>query len=116
MSTSQNPDFRFTPLTPAKNLEEVWKNFDPTLVIDPTSDLYILRIDPGLKKLSFEIRMTEEPLHAFLCGHRGSGKTTELARLCNDPAINDKYLPVYLTAQSFGGVSRSGASELNSVS
>jgi len=41
-------------------------------------------------------------LHAFLCGHRGSGKSTELKRLCLDKEIQDKYLTLFLTAQDFG--------------
>jgi len=37
-----------------------------------------------------------------LCGHRGSGKTTELHKLRRDASICETYLPVFLTAQDFG--------------
>ena len=32
----------FSKIGPAKNLDEVWINFDPTLVLDPASEQYIL--------------------------------------------------------------------------
>jgi len=44
----------FTTITPAKTLNDVWQNFDPTRVIDPASEQYIPRTDPELQKLSFD--------------------------------------------------------------
>lgn len=38
----------FATIKPAKDLEEVWSNFDPTLIIDPESDQYAPRHDPVL--------------------------------------------------------------------
>jgi hypothetical protein len=87
---------------PAASLEEMWSIFDPTLAVDPASNLYIPRHDPQLLKLCFELKRTPHHMHAFLCGHRGSGKTTELKRLRALPEITEKYLTVYLTAQDFG--------------
>jgi GTPase SAR1 family protein len=92
----------YTTITPAKTMEDVWQNFDPTLVIDPTSEQYIPRTDPKLQKLSFDLRHSKHHIHAFLCGHRGSGKTTELNRLCQDEKTTTKFLPIFLTAQEFG--------------
>ena len=82
---------------PAASLEEMWSIFDPTLAVDPASNP-----DPQLLKLCFELKRTPHHMHAFLCGHRGSGKTTELKRLRALPEITEKYLTVYLTAQDFG--------------
>ncbi|MCP4115531.1 MAG: AAA family ATPase [Desulfobacteraceae bacterium] len=92
----------FTTLTPAKTIEEVWQNFDPTLIIDPASEQYIPRTDPELQKLSFNLKHSRHHIHAFLCGHRGSGKTTELNRLCLDEKITQKFSPIFFTAQEFG--------------
>ncbi len=94
--------FEFTDITPANTLEEVWKNFDPTLVLDPESEQYVPRTERGLQKLAFKLKHATNPVHAFLCGHRGSGKTTELNRLCMDDAIQAKFFPLYLTAREFG--------------
>ncbi|MCP4155285.1 MAG: hypothetical protein GY757_46595, partial [bacterium] len=91
-----------TGLKPAKNLEEVWRIFDPTLTMDPRTEYYIQRTDPELQKLFFDLEHSEQHMHAFLCGHRGSGKTTELHRLRMDQGLCDKYIPVYMTIQTFG--------------
>ncbi|MFP4389889.1 MAG: hypothetical protein ACLFPR_13210 [Desulfococcaceae bacterium] len=93
----------FSHIEPATDLESMWTNFDPLLLVDPGSPQYIPRKDDALRKLAFEIRHARNPVHAFLCGHRGSGKTTELSRLCMDESIQKKFLPVYLRAEEFGG-------------
>jgi len=91
-----------TGLKPAKNLDEIWTIFDPTLTMDPRTEFYIERTAPELQKLFFELKHSNHNMHAFLCGHRGSGKTTELNRLCLDKEIRDKYTPIYMTARTFG--------------
>lgn len=91
----------FTKITPAKNLDEVWHNFDPTLIIDPNSEQYVSRINLELQKLTRHLLRLQRPFHAFLCGHRGSGKTTELHRLCMEERIRDKYFPLFLTVREF---------------
>ncbi|GFO54847.1 hypothetical protein GMSM_18540 [Geomonas sp. Red276] len=95
-------DIQFRSIVPAKTLKDVWDVFEPTLLIDPRSEFYISRTDPKLQKLSFDLKQSRNDLHAFLCGHRGSGKTTELNRLCHDPEIQSTYETVLLTAQDFG--------------
>ncbi len=86
----------------ATTLEDVMDVFDPNRAMDPQSKLYIPREDVGLRKLSTKLKTTKYRLHAFLCGHRGSGKTTELKRLISDPGITDRYQTVYLTTAAFG--------------
>lgn len=93
----------FTKISPAKNLDGIWHNFDPTLIIDPDSDQYVTRTDPEISKLTSHLLRSRRPFYAFLCGHRGSGKTTELNRLCMDERIRDKYFPLFLTAREFAG-------------
>ncbi|MGH2397960.1 MAG: hypothetical protein ACRDFW_13505 [bacterium] len=58
----------------AQTLEEVWANFDPTLAVDPATQFYIARQDDRLHSLRFELMRARGDFHAFLCGHRGSGK------------------------------------------
>ena len=60
--------FEFTDITPANTLEEVWKNFDPTLVLDPESEQYVHRTAPELQKLAFNLKHASNPVHAFLFG------------------------------------------------
>ncbi|MCK4761440.1 MAG: hypothetical protein KAW12_04510 [Candidatus Aminicenantes bacterium] len=91
-----------TDITPAKNLDEIWKNFDPMLTMDPRTEFYIQRTDPEIRKLFFDLKKSQGIIHAFLCGHRGSGKTTELNRLCQDEDIQNKYHTLYLSIQDFG--------------
>lgn len=95
-------DYEFQSIVPAASLKEIWDVFEPTLLIDPTSEFYIQRTDPKLQKLTFDLKQTRSDLHAFLCGHRGSGKTTELNRLCHDKEIQVNYEAIFLTAQDFG--------------
>jgi hypothetical protein len=77
--------------------------FDPTLAVDPTSRFYVPRQDYKLARLADRLKKNRSAaFHAFLCGHRGSGKTTELLRLCGDREIAERYTSVFVTAQSFG--------------
>ena len=95
-------DLSFSVITPATTLQELLEVFDPTLVVNPVSEFYVPRTDPKLQKLNFVLKQSKVDLHAFLCGHRGSGKTTELNRLCLDKDIEKKYFTIFLTAQDFG--------------
>lgn len=90
------------PKKPATDLSSTWEIFDPMLAVDPETPFYVPRTDHRLQQLAYELEHTEGHLHAFLCGHRGSGKTTELHRLRFRPGILEKYIPFYLTAQDFG--------------
>ncbi len=93
-----------TPPPPAGSLEEIFVLFDPTLEVDPSGPLYIPRTEVGLQRLAFDLRMCRTHMHAFLCGHRGSGKSTELRRLIRDPAIEQNFLTVFLSADKFGEI------------
>ena len=90
-----------TEITPAQNLDELWDIFDPANTVNPESNLYIQRAEDGLKKLTFDLKRNKQAFQSFLCGHVGSGKTTELLRLSQDPALNQKYLPIYISVNDF---------------
>jgi len=92
----------FSHLERAGDLDGLWEVFDPTLMVDPASSFYVPRKEAGLNKLVFRLERITGPMHAFLCGHGGSGKTTELNRLRRDSRIQERYLPIYLTVQQFG--------------
>lgn len=102
MSDMHFGDQQFTQITPATTMLEVWEVFEPTLVVNPASEFYIPRTDPKLQRLTFDLKQSRVDLHAFLCGHRGSGKTTELNRLCLDQEIQNKYLTLFLSSLNFG--------------
>ncbi|MFT4927185.1 MAG: hypothetical protein ACI8WB_003291 [Phenylobacterium sp.] len=89
-----------TALRPAQNLDEIWDIFDPSAVVDTNSDFYIQRSEDGLKKLTFNLKRNKRHFHGFLCGHVGSGKTTELRRLAEDDKINELYFPLLVSAQA----------------
>lgn len=87
----------------AESLEDFEYVFDPTLAVDPSSRFYVPRSDFKLQRLAAKLKTNQSSsFHAFLCGHRGSGKTTELRRLCQQPELIERYTTVFVTAQSFG--------------
>jgi pantothenate kinase-related protein Tda10 len=90
-----------TQLIPAKNMEAVWDIFDPSAEVNTDSALYIQRAEDGLKKLTFDLQHNKRPFHGFICGHVGSGKTTELMRLKADGKVNQLYFPIYISVQEF---------------
>lgn len=72
--------------------------------MDPESEFYIQRQDDELGRLRFELSRLKQgvPFKAFLCGHGGSGKTTELKRLAQRPEIRVRFLPVTVSVQQSG--------------
>jgi hypothetical protein len=86
------------PRMPAKNLEEVLDLFEPTSEVRSTSDFYVQRDESGLRKLTKKLKRNKR-FHGFLCGHVGSGKTTELIRLAADKEITASYYPVLISVK-----------------
>lgn len=87
----------------AESLEDFEAAFDPILAVDPESRFYVPRHDYKLQRLAARLKSNRTTsFHAFLCGHRGSGKTTELRRLCQDRELTERYTTLFVTAQSFG--------------
>ena len=85
--------------TVAKNLDDIWEIFDPMAAVDMDSTFYIPRNEDQLEKLTFNLKRNKRHFHSFLCGHVGSGKTTELKRLQADKEINQLYFPLYISVQ-----------------
>jgi hypothetical protein len=84
---------------PAKNLDEVLELFELTTGVDVESDFYVPRDEDGLRKLTKKL-LRNRQFHAFLCGHVGSGKTTELIRLSKNKKINVLYFPLFISLNS----------------
>lgn len=92
----------YSPIKKVESLKDVPAAFHPNQILNPDSEFYVERDDLQLKLLFKRLVNAPSNMHAFLCGHRGSGKTTELLRICRNREINEKYHTVYLTAQEFG--------------
>ncbi|HEX2251869.1 MAG TPA: hypothetical protein VHQ65_01215 [Thermoanaerobaculia bacterium] len=88
---------------PARSLEDFDEAFDPALIVDPESRFYAPRSEYKLRRLRERLaEYPRRPCHLFLCGHRGSGKTTELMRLERSPELQERYLTLFMTARRFG--------------
>ncbi len=85
-------------LSPAKNLDEVLDLFELTTDVNVQSDFYVPRDEDGLRKLTKKL-IRNRQFHGFLCGHVGSGKTTELIRLTQDEKIKDLYFPLFISVK-----------------
>jgi hypothetical protein len=88
----------------AQDLEAAWQNFEPSLNLPfPEGEpFFVHREDKNLKRLRRDIlRSVENVKTFFLCGHTGSGKTTELNRLEKDPELNDKFYTIFTSSKGF---------------
>jgi hypothetical protein len=83
---------------PAKNLDEVLDLFELTGDVDIQANFYIPRDEDGLRQLTKKL-LRKRRFHGFLCGHVGSGKTTELLRLTRDEKINAFYFPLFVSVK-----------------
>lgn len=97
---SDKEELRF-PTKPATDLDSAWTIFDPIMAVDPSSEFYVPRSDIRLQQLTHQLKRSPTKIHAFLCGHRGSGKTTELRRLSSLEEIKEKFLILFLSASDF---------------
>lgn len=87
--------------TPAKDIKSLWRIFNPANIISSQSSFYVERSENSLQKLPFELEESDGAFKGFLCGHVGSGKTTELLRLCEDPALKKQFCTIYLSVSTF---------------
>ena len=69
-----------TGLKPAKNLEETWSIFDPTLTMDPRTQYYIPRTAPELQKLFLNLRCQARILHDAVFKNRLEGENVVLIK------------------------------------
>ena len=90
-----------TEQTPATDIKSLWRIFNPANIISSQSSFYVERSENSLQKLPFELEESNGAFKGFLCGHVGSGKTTELLRLCEDPALKQQFCTIYLSVSKF---------------
>lgn len=85
----------------ANNFDKAWLNFELDLPLQPSSvgfdhPFYVSRPNNQTDKLiSTLLAPFSDPPKFFFTGHRGTGKSTELFRIANLPAINEKFWPVH---------------------
>ncbi|MEW6607036.1 MAG: hypothetical protein AB1414_06220 [bacterium] len=83
----------------AKNLEEAWYNFDPdlTLPMPEGQAFYVEREGYSLARLKSNLLRVKQPKKYFVCGHKGSGKSTELNRLAADRDVQERFKIVHFS-------------------
>lgn len=87
----------------ASDLDTAWLNFEPDLPLapDPSGQphpFYVERPDnPADRLRRILLRPYHSPPKLFFSGHRGCGKSTELARLAADPDIKARFFPVHFS-------------------
>ena len=86
---------------PASDIKQIWRIFNPTHMISAQSSFYVQRNEHNLRKLTFDLQESDEPFKGFLCGHVGSGKTTELRKLHQDPQLQQQFCSIYLSVNQF---------------
>ena len=85
---------------PAVTLPEVLNLFDPRspLGMDQLDAYYVARPHAPLDPMKIYLKVTNRPAKVLFCGHRGSGKSTELTRLAKD--LEDEFFVVRFSARS----------------
>ena len=79
----------------ATDLDEAWSNFDPLLPLPSGCPFYVERPGRPLEQLTLALlRRYVSPPKYFFTGYRGSGKSTELNRLADDPGVKQNYFIV----------------------
>lgn len=98
----QPEDFR-----QAIDLDTAWLNFEPDLPLHPDPEtgephpFYVTRPDnPANRLRRILLRPYHNPPKLFFSGHRGCGKSTELARLAAAPEVRAKYFPIHFSIRN----------------
>ncbi len=88
------------PTRKAMTLDDAWVNFDPQTPLPPNHPFYVARGENPLDELVWSLRQEvgRAPKY-FFAGHRGCGKSTELARLAAHSGINMHYWPVQFSVR-----------------
>jgi hypothetical protein len=83
----------------AENLEDAWYNFDPdlTLPIPKGKAFYVERERYSLARLKSNLLRTKQSKKYFVCGHKGSGKSTELNYLAADRELQQRFKIVHFS-------------------
>jgi hypothetical protein len=85
---------------PAATLPEVLNLFDlrSPLGMDQLDAYYVARPHAPLEPMKTYLKFTNQPAKVLFCGHRGSGKSTELTRMAKD--LEDEFFVVRFSARS----------------
>lgn len=77
----------------ANNLKDAWHNFDPdlTLPMPEGQAFYVKREKYSLAGLRLNLLRAKQTKKYFVCGHKGSGKSTELNRLAADKELQERF-------------------------
>ncbi|MDI6736364.1 MAG: AAA family ATPase [bacterium] len=83
----------------AESLEDAWYNFDPdlTLPIPEGQAFYVERGKHSLSRLKSNLLRAKQPKKYFVCGHKGSGKSTELNYLAADEELPKRFKIVHFS-------------------
>lgn len=88
----------------AKTLEDAYNALDPRQPIKPdqVNDLFVLRPHSPVENIRAQLRLSQRPQKMLFVGHRGAGKSSEMAYLSHQ--LEDSHLsiliPVYNVYQS----------------
>ena len=85
---------------PEPTLPEIMNLFDPRypLAMDQLDSYYVARPHAPLEPMKTYLKVTNQPAKVLFCGHRGSGKSTELMRLAKD--LENEFFVVRFSARS----------------
>ncbi|MCK4428424.1 MAG: hypothetical protein KAW16_08075 [candidate division Zixibacteria bacterium] len=78
----------------AKSLEEAISNFDPTKKLEHDWEFYVERAYNPLRLIKTYILNNKGPQKLLFSGHMGSGKSTELNKLMDEPEIRSNFFIV----------------------
>jgi len=81
------------------DLRQAYRALDPAHPIAPDSPFYARRLDSPVDLTIGELKLSEAPRWYLLAGHRGSGKTTELARIAQALAKSHTVVRVECSSQ-----------------
>lgn len=76
----------------ATNLEDAWYNFDPDLTLPmPEGEAFYIRREKSLARLTSDLLRVRKAKKYFVCGHKGSGKSTELNYLASNEDLKKRF-------------------------
>jgi hypothetical protein len=78
----------------AKSLEQAISNFDPTKKLEHDWEFYVDRAYNPLKQIKTYILNNKGPQKILYSGHMGSGKSTELNKLMDEPEVKSNFFIV----------------------
>jgi hypothetical protein len=78
----------------AKSLEQAISNFDPTKKLERDWEFYVDRAYNPLKQIKTYILNNKGPQKILYSGHMGSGKSTELNKLMDEPEVKSNFFIV----------------------